>query len=1045
MNIKYIFIGILCILSSCAEEPLQPVAKQASHFNHQVFEENKLAPRATFFGFEKEGLSEKENSKRFLSLNGNWKFNWVKDPKKRPTTFQNRAFDDSDWNMIPVPSNWEVEGYGHPIYLDERYPFTTKWPDVPTDYNPVGTYRKEINLSKELLSEDIILHFAGAKSAMYVYVNGSYVGYSQGSKTPAEFNITEYLKEGKNLIALQMFRWSDASYLESQDMLRMSGIEREVYLYTQPKVYVSDYHANTNLDDSYLNGTFKGTVTINNSTSTTAERIIIVEVIDKDKSIFKTSESITIPANTTTKVVADKFIEQVRQWSAELPNLYTLKIVLEDETAAKNNQYIQKSIGFISIEIKNSQVLVNGKAIYFRGVDRHETDPHTGHVVSRESMEKDIRLMKQNNINAVRSSHYPNDTYWLDLCDTYGLYVIDEANIESHPLAIDKSTQIGNEMSWLPAHMMRTQRMYYRDRNHPSIYSWSLGNEAGEGDVFRATYKWLKENDDNRIVQYEPAGKEDYTDLYCPMYPKPEYLVNHGKSNSDKPSIMIEYAHAMGNSVGNLQEYWDIIETYPNLQGGFIWDWVDQSLEYTNENGKPYLAYGHDYHPDLPTDGNFLNNGLVDPYKNPHPHLSEVKKVYESVHFNYLGNGIVEIENKNFFTDLSDKSMQVKLLADGKAHVLETDIDVDVPTQTTTKIQIKEIPDMFIPESEIILVLSLVQKEATAMLPKGHEIAWDEFVLQKRNSVDDSLLVKNDLKIATKAETIEIQNSNVQLSIHTTTGEINSWVYQGKEITQAPIRPNFWRPPTDNDLGNGMNQWAKIWQDASYNYTAKLIEEPKKVSNGVSYKVGYTLPNSEANVTVQYTLHANGVLKVVYCFTPNQKDLPNIPRLGMYMSLNKEFTDVSWYVKGPQESYWDRKTGVKTGIYSGKVNEQFHSYSRPQETGNKAEVRWMSLNANELKLTASGNKKLNASVWPFSMKELDFSIEDAGESASGLVPVTKKHGADIKIGETVQWNIDMLQMGVGGDTSWGRLVHPEYTIPADKTYEYSFTIKPRSK
>jgi len=1045
MNIKYLFIGILCILSSCAEEPLQPVAKQASHFNHQVFEENKLAPRATFFGFEKEGLSEKENSKRFLSLNGNWKFNWVKDPEKRPTTFQNIAFDDSDWVTIPVPANWEVEGFGHPIYLDERYPFTTKWPEAPTDYNPVGTYRKEINFNKEFLSEDIILHFAGAKSAMYVYINGEYIGYSQGSKTPAEFNITKHLSEGKNLIALQMFRWSDASYLESQDMLRMSGIEREVYLYAQPKVFVSDYHANTNLDDSYLNGIFKGTFSVSNSTPNPAKRTVLVEVLDQGTSIFKTSESITIQANKTTKVVADKIIEQVKQWSAELPNLYTLKIVLEDEIDSKNNQYIQKVIGFKSIEIKNSQVLVNGKSVYFRGVDRHETDPHTGHVVSRESMEKDIKLMKQNNINAVRSSHYPNDPYWLDLCDIYGLYVIDEANIESHPLAIDKDTQIGNEMSWLPAHMMRTQRMYYRDRNHASIYSWSLGNEAGEGDVFRATYKWLKENDDNRIVQYEPAGKEDYTDLYCPMYPKPAYLVNHGKSNSDKPSIMIEYAHAMGNSVGNLQEYWDIIETYPNLQGGFIWDWVDQSLEYINENGKPYLAYGHDYHPDLPTDGNFLNNGLVDPYRNPHPHLSEVKKVYEPVHFNYLGNGIIEIENKNFFSDLSDKSLRVKLLVNGKATVLASDIDVQVPAQTTTKIQIKEIPDMFIPESEFILEVSLLQKEATDMLPKSHEIAWDEFVLQKGNAVYGSLIVENDFKISTDIENIEIQNNNVQLIIHPKTGEISSWVYQGKEITKVPIAPNFWRPPTDNDLGNGMNKWAKIWQDASYNYTAKLIEKPKKENNGVSYKVGYALPNNEANVTVQYTISVNGVLKVDYRFTPIKKDLPNIPRLGMYMTLNKYFNDISWYGKGPQESYWDRKTGVKTGIYTGKVNEQFHSYSRPQETGNKTAVRWMSLNSDNFELTVIGNEYLNASVWPFGMKELDFNTEDAEASASGLVPVTKKHGADIKIGETIQWNIDMMQMGVGGDTSWGRLVRPEYTIPANRTYEYSFTITLKSK
>ena len=539
----------------------------------------------------------------------------VKDPKKRPTTFHNTNFDDIEWKNIPVPSNWEVQGYDYPIYLDERYPFTTKWPDAPTDYNPVGTYRKEITLDAAFLSQNVILHFGAAKSALYVYVNGEYAGYSQGSKLPAEFNITKYLKEGKNLLAFQIFRWSDASYLESQDMLRVSGIERDVYLYTQPKVAISDYYAYTNLDDTYSNGILKNTISIVNTSKEFVKRKVSVEVLDGKTSVYMDSKDIDIPANNNVQFSSEKSFKNIKKWSAEQPNLYTLKIALEDETDTKNNQYITKKIGFKRVEIKNSQLLINGEAIYIRGVNRHETDPIKGHVISRESMEKDIQLMKLNNINAVRSSHYPNDPYWLDLCDKYGLYVVDEANIESHPLAINKDTQIGNEMSWLPAHKMRIKRMYYRDRNHASIYSWSLGNEAGKGDIFRSTYSWLKTQEDNRIVQYEPAEKEDYTDIYCPMYPKPEYLINHGKSNSDKPSIMIEYAHAMGNSVGNLQDYWDIIETYPNLQGGFIWDWVDQALEYKDKNGKPFLAYGHDYHPNLPTDGNFLNNGLVDPYR----------------------------------------------------------------------------------------------------------------------------------------------------------------------------------------------------------------------------------------------------------------------------------------------------------------------------------------------------------------------------------------------------------------------------------------------
>jgi beta-galactosidase len=903
---KFNTLTIVCfvlLFSGCQQKELSKIAEQTFHYNHQIFEENKLAPRASFFAFENPDVSEKENSKRFLSLNGDWNFHWVKDPKQRPTNFQNVDYNDSDWKTIPVPANWEVEGFGNPIYLDERYPFTTKWPNAPTDYNPVGTYRKEITLDKEFLSEDIILHFAGAKSAMYVYLNGEYVGYSQGSKTPAEFNVTKHLKEGKNLIALQMFRWSDASYLESQDMLRMSGIERDVYLYSRPKIFISDYHAKTTLDDSYKNGIFNGTVSITNKTDSTVTKGLVTQIIKNKEATIYSSQEVEIPANCTLEVKVDGIIKNVKPWSAEVPNLYDLRVSLD------YNQFIKKDIGFKRVEIKNAQVLINGKPIYIRGVDRHETDPFTGHVVSKESMEKDIKLMKQNNINAVRSAHYPNDPYWLDLCDKYGLYVVDEANIESHPLAIDKNTQIGNEMSWLPAHMMRTKRMYYRDRNHVSIYSWSLGNEAGEGDIFRTTYKWLKEQDDNRIVQYEPAGKEDYTDLNCPMYPKPEYLIKHGKSNSDKPSIMIEYAHAMGNSVGNLQDYWNIIEKYDNLQGGFIWDWVDQSLEYKDKNGKPYLAYGHDYHPDLPTDGNFLNNGLVDPYRNPHPHLSEVKKVYQPVQFKYLGNQTIEITNKNFFADFSDKEIRYRILKNGKVVFEKKNITLDVKPQSSVRMKFKDIPEIFVPENEYYLEVSLLQKDAIDMIPKGHEIAWDQFALKHGAIVNYPKESKSVLKISNLGKGITIQNENTQLKINSITGEITSWVFKGKEITNQPIKPNFWRPPTDNDLGNGMDKWAKIWQEASYNYKATLIKKPSTKDTYAHYTVQYQLPNNEATVIASYFLNTYGNLTTVYTFKPNQKDLPNIPRLGMYLAINKDFTDVSWYGKGPKESYWDRKNG----------------------------------------------------------------------------------------------------------------------------------------
>ncbi|MFH6603155.1 glycoside hydrolase family 2 TIM barrel-domain containing protein [Maribacter algicola] len=1042
-SVHILLVLFFCAIYGCRQKHLPEVPEQVNHFDHRIFEENKLPPRATFFAMEAPEIPLKEESRRYLNLNGDWKFFFVKDPKRRLTTFQNIDFVDADWDTIPVPANWEVEGYDYPIYLDERYPFDTHWPDAPTDYNPVGTYRKTINLPATFLSEDIILHFEGAKSAMYVYVNGEYVGYSQGSKTPAEFNISSFVSEGRNLIALQLFRWSDASYLESQDMLRMSGIERDVYLYTRPKVHISDYHAYTNLDDSYAKGVFKGTVFVTNTTLENASREISVELFDNGKRVYQTTELLEIPKDSTIEFHTDKIIESIKTWSAEAPNLYDLKIGLVDKDDSANNEFINGKTGFKRVEIKNSQVLFNGKAIYIKGVDRHETDPYTGHVVSRESMEKDIKLMKQNNINAVRSSHYPNDPYWLSLCDEYGLYVVDEANIESHPLAIDSTTQIGNTMSWLPAHIERTKRMYYRDRNHPSIYSWSLGNEAGEGEIFRTTYKWLKENDDNRAVQYEPAGKEDYTDLYCPMYPPFEYLIEHGESDSDKPSIIIEYAHAMGNSGGNLQDYWDIIEKYPNLQGGFIWDWVDQSLEYKDENGKPYLAYGHDFHPNLPTDGNFLNNGLVDPYRNPHPHLSEVKKVYEPAQFYYKGNGVIEIENKNFFADFSDKEMRIRILNNGVEVFQKTNMAIDVPPRQKRQIMVAEIPDVFVPEDEFILEVGLLQKDETILIPKGHEVAWDQFVLNRGIARKVPIAHGGLLEINTHGTIYEIINDKTTLQIDSESGEIISWVFSETEITDQPIRPNFWRPPTDNDLGNGMDKWANIWQKATYEYSAELVVPPKKSGTAVGFKVRYGTPNKEAEVLVDYTLEPEGSLQINFSFQPKKENLPNIPRLGMYLTLPKDFSNVEWYGKGPEESYWDRKTGQKTGVYSGKVEDQFHRYSRPQETGNKTDVRWMHLFNGQLSLKAqSKNHLLNASVWPFAMKEIDFNpTTDGAASASGLVPVTKKHGADIKIGNTVQWNIDYQQMGVGGDNSWRAPVHDEYMITA-KRYTYSFVIQP---
>ncbi len=1046
MKITNIVLAAACgLLFSRCQSPMPEVPEQRNHFNHEIFEEHKLPPRASFFAFEAQNLDKKEQSERFMSLNGNWKFHWVKSPKKRPKNFHNVAFDDSDWKTIPVPSNWEVEGYGHPIYLDERFPFTTKWPEAPKEYNPVGTYRKTIDLKEDFRQGRVILHFAGAKSAMYVYVNGQYAGYSQGSKTPAEFDITDLVQTGKNTLALQLFRWSDASYLESQDMLRMSGIEREVYLYTRPKVFVEDVGLTSSLTNSYVDGVFNARVTVKNTTAEPVNRNLTLTLKDGSTTLFEHGVQVSIPGNAEKSISVDDLVNKVQPWSAEIPKLYELEIKNEAlKPDSKTREYLRFFVGFKSVEIKNSQLLINGKAVYFRGVDRHETDPYTGHVVSRVSMERDITLMKRNNINAVRSSHYPNDPYWLSLCDRYGLYVVDEANIESHPLAIDKTTQIGNELSWLPAHLMRTQRMYFRDRNHPSIYAWSLGNEAGEGAIFKKTYSWLKEQDHHRIVQYEPAGHEAYTDVYCPMYPKPETLEEHGKSGAKKPAIMIEYAHAMGNSVGNLQDYWTIIERYPNLQGGYIWDWVDQSLEYKDDLGNPYLAYGHDYHPDLPTDGNFLNNGLVDPYRNPHPHLSEVKKVYQPVQFKYKGKGKLEIANKHFFKALHRVKLNYKVLKNGEVMLSEEFEMPELAPQQSTAVLLKSIPQSF-DNGEYLLRLGMHQTQATALIPENHEWAWEEFLIHKGKKVVQPKLTDGEtLKLDHKATIYTMHNEVVTLSIDDTTGEVEDWSFQGVQITAAAIKPNFWRPPTDNDLGNGMDKWARIWQEASYQYTALLKGTPSITKSGIEFQVQYRIPSSSAQLVGVFTLNNSGALTVRWDYSPLKAKLPAIPRLGMYLTLSDKYKKLVWYGKGPDESYWDRKLGQKTGTYEMTIVDDFHRYARPQETGNKTNVRWAAVKSDELTILVSKNEGyFNTSAWPFLMKALDFSTEEAASSASGLVPVTKKHGADIRIDNCVQWNIDYGQMGVGGDTSWGRRVHPEYTLPANRKYRYTFTIEPK--
>ncbi len=1021
--------------------------------NNEVFAINKEAPHATLFPFQSRDaalINNKEQSDNFMLLNGLWKFDWQRSPKNTPKSFEAVNFNDDNWEQIPVPGNWETEGFGYPIYLDERFPFTTTWPDAPKEYNPIGSYRKPFTLPESWKNKQVFLHVGAAKSSLDVWLNGKKVGFSQGSKTPAEFDLTSYIKGNENLLAFQIRRWTDASYLESQDMLRISGIERDVYLYATRKQHIFDFHAKPTLNNNFSEGNLAVDITLKNFATKKSIQKVEIQLLNPRsnmKVLLSKQSDVNISAKGTAEVSIEGELNQPTLWSAETPNLYTLLINLKD---AKGNiiESVRDEIGFRHLAVVNNQLTINGKAITIRGVDRHETDPHHGHVVTKTSMEKDIKLMKQFNINAVRSSHYPNDPYWYDLTDKYGLYVIDEANIESHPLAINDKTQLGNEMSWLPAHLDRTQRMFERDKNHPSIIIWSLGNEAGKGKIFETTYQWLKDNDNSRLVQYEPAEEEHYTDVFAPMYPSIERLVKYAESDPSRPAIMIEYAHAMGNSVGNLKDYWQVIEKYDVLQGGFIWDWVDQSLEYTNENGVKYWAYGKDFHPDLPSDGNFLNNGLMTPDRKPHPHAFEVKKVYQAIRFNVqdINKGHYLVENRYDFINLAQFDLQWKIEADGAlfAQGHQALPSVSPSKKATINLSLPKLPHS--DNKEYFITLSAVVREPQGLLPTGHELAFEQFqlpvqlVVKSAKTSITTMVVKQD-----NSKVFVVDNGDTEVTFDKETGWLSQYTHKNNPLLKSPLTANFWRAPTDNDLGNGMQTWAAIWQTASDKLVLKLLTS-KKTSSGFKVTSHYISSYFKGDLQVQYIIDDNGRVHVQNNLTiePGQ-ELPNLPRLGMQLTMPGEFQQLSWFGRGPHENYADRKTSAQVSLYKSLVNDQIHHYVRPQENANKTDVRWIALkDSNGLGLLAVGDQVLSASAWPYKQSDIDFIAGKDGEaSASGLVPVTSKRGAEVPIRDLVTVNIDHKQMGVGGDTSWGRLVHAQYTIPA-KNYQYGFTLVPFS-
>ncbi len=1015
--------------------------------DHTVFRINKEDAHVTLFPFESKEAAinnNKEESVWYQSLNGLWKFKFVPKPSERPLDFYSDQFDVSNWDAIKVPANWEVEGYGYPIYLDEKYPFDTQWPQAPLGDNPVGSYKKEFTISPQWNNREIFLHIGAANSAVYVWINGKQVGYSEDSKTPAEFNITKFLRSGTNTVALQIFRWSDGSYLEAQDMLKVSGIEREVYLFSTPRVHVYDFFVKAGLDLQYLNGELEIIALIKNYSGKDGKYKIEFSLNDNRldfKSIWSHQQQVNVQGSHPKSIQVKNTIPHPRLWNAETPNLYTLTISLKDEKG--NLLEVQSSkIGFRKVEIKNAQLLVNGKAIKIKGVNRHEAHALQGHAISKEIMLQDIELMKQANINAVRGSHYPNHPLWYDLMDQYGFYVIDEANIESQPLALQESTKLGNEMSWLPAHLDRTKNMFERDKNHPSIIIWSLGNESGDGPVFDSTYRWLHKHDGTRPVAYEPAKLNSYTDIFSPMYARIPKLIEYARSNPLRPLIMCEYAHMMGNSGGNLQDYWDVIENYPILQGGFIWEWADQGLLYTNKKGVKYMAYGNDYHPNLPTDGAFINKGLVNGLRNPIPHYYEVKKVYQPIKFisKNLASGEFELINKNIFTSTENLNIQWTLTADGELVTKGELGTVSIPPGGKKTITIILPPIPSDDKREYIIKFSALINQPTAFLPIGFEVGWDQFII--RQKITEAIPVDSEISLSKTKTDFVITGKNFRISISQLSGTFNDFVYKETKLIRTGIQTNFWRALTDNDLGNKMQDWAADWKDAGAK--AELLN--CKVIDEHLYQVViesiYKLPTIESTAKVTYTITPNATVNIQYQFTPGAKKLSNIPRIGLSLTMPQEFQYMSWYGRGPHESYWDRKTSAAIGLHKGIVWEQTYLYPRPQETGNKTDVRWMSLTNKDgigLKMNYT-IQPLSTSVWQFQQSDLDFRTGN-GESASGLVPPVAGHSYDVIPRNFITWNIDLLQMGVGGDNSWGAPVHTEYQIKP-QFYSYSFILSP---
>lgn len=1009
----------------------------------EVNEVNTMAPRAAFFAYETENLAkadQKARSERYLSLEGKWKFNFSKDHDKAPRDFYSLKYDDSQWTDFPVPGILELNGYGDAIYSNNGYPWRTQFRPEPLFVeernNYTGSYRKMVTVPADWKGERIYLHVGSATSNLMVWVNGKFVGYSEDSKVSAEFDLTKYLTPGKeNLIAMQVMRWCDGSYLEDQDFWRFTGIAREVYLYARPQAHIADLFITPDLVNNYQDGTLEVKL---NAVGAKGETVMFSLKDKEGKEVA--AQTAKVGGNGEVKVNFN--VKNPLKWTAETPNLYTLYTTLMDGKQVA--EVVPQRVGFRKVEIKNAQVLVNGQPVLFKGANRHELDPVTGYVVSMDRMLEDIRVMKELNINAVRTCHYPNDPRWYELCDIYGIYMVAEANIESHGMGYGDKT-LAKEPTYEKAHLERNESNIKIYKNHPSIIFWSVGNEAGYGPNFEKAYDLVKAYDPSRPCQYEQAGQNGKTDIFCPMYYDYGGCEWYAKGDNPRPLIQCEYAHAMGNSMGGFKEYWDMVRKYPKYQGGFIWDFVDQGLRVKNKQGKTIYAYGGDFGRYPTSDHNFNCNGIINPDRKPNPHANEVRYYYQNIWATAkdLKAGEVEVYNENFFKSLDDVELQWTLESEGKV-LANGRSALDIPAQQKRVVKLDGYSLPADVKGEVVLNLDFVLKKAEPMLDAGYAVAREQFVVNPYTfPTMESVLAVTSGKYDTRKVEKEEKVAWVTLSAGNTSVTFNHWNgwidyldVDGKPMLEEgyAITPDFWRAPTDNDYGAGTQRKLHAWKNPEMKMKSfKVVENEGKAEKGV--EVVYDMPSVEATLTMTYTLTPAGELVVNEAMTVNKdaKHKPELMRYGMQLVMPKAYNMLTYYGKGPGENYIDRNNGDRLGVYDAKVADQYWGYVRPQESGNKTEVRyWQVKDENGKGLEFYSFAPMECSTLNYLASDLDDGWDkNAHQSHSG--DLTPRDFSVVKLAAR--------QRGLACVNSWGAIPLEQYRMPY-QDYSFTYVIRP---